>query len=154
VRCWGSGADGRLGYGNVATVGDDETPGSLTPVGVGNPPPPPPPPPPPGGGGKAKPRSLSLTASVRRGRIVASGTLALPAGARCAGSVTVTAKRGKRTVLRGKATLRRARGACRYQKTLRTNRIRRRTRLTVRATFAGTSTLASISSRTRSARTR
>ncbi|MFP2928442.1 RTX toxin [Pyxidicoccus sp. 3LG] len=27
--CWGSGASGRLGYGNVANIGDDELPGSL-----------------------------------------------------------------------------------------------------------------------------
>lgn len=26
VRCWGSGLNGRLGYGNVASVGDNETP--------------------------------------------------------------------------------------------------------------------------------
>ena len=29
VRCWGSGADGRLGYGNTDTLGDDETPASI-----------------------------------------------------------------------------------------------------------------------------
>lgn len=28
VRCWGQGADGRLGYGNTTTIGDDETPSS------------------------------------------------------------------------------------------------------------------------------
>jgi len=26
VRCWGNGGEGRLGYGNVVTIGDDETP--------------------------------------------------------------------------------------------------------------------------------
>jgi alpha-tubulin suppressor-like RCC1 family protein len=26
VRCWGNGGEGRLGYGNLVTVGDDETP--------------------------------------------------------------------------------------------------------------------------------
>jgi alpha-tubulin suppressor-like RCC1 family protein len=35
VRCWGDGADGRLGYGNTATIGDDETPGSVAPVDLG-----------------------------------------------------------------------------------------------------------------------
>lgn len=35
VRCWGLGADGRLGYGNTASVGDDETPASAGPVDVG-----------------------------------------------------------------------------------------------------------------------
>ncbi|MCA1684234.1 MAG: chromosome condensation regulator, partial [Actinobacteria bacterium] len=35
VRCWGFGADGRLGYGAEANVGDDETPGSLPPVDLG-----------------------------------------------------------------------------------------------------------------------
>ncbi len=32
VRCWGSGASGRLGYGATLDIGDDETPGSVSPV--------------------------------------------------------------------------------------------------------------------------
>ena len=32
VRCWGFGLDGRLGYGNTDTIGDNETPGSVGPV--------------------------------------------------------------------------------------------------------------------------
>ncbi len=35
VRCWGFGFDGRLGYGNQNTIGDDETPGSIAPVNLG-----------------------------------------------------------------------------------------------------------------------
>jgi len=35
VRCWGFGADGRLGYGNYETIGDFETPGSVGPVQLG-----------------------------------------------------------------------------------------------------------------------
>ena len=35
VRCWGNGAAGRLGYGSAASVGDDETPGSMAPVNLG-----------------------------------------------------------------------------------------------------------------------
>ncbi len=35
VRCWGFGGGGRLGYGNTATIGDDETPGSVGPVDLG-----------------------------------------------------------------------------------------------------------------------
>lgn len=37
VRCWGFGADGRLGYGNTTTLGDDatETPADLPNVNVG-----------------------------------------------------------------------------------------------------------------------
>ena len=35
VRCWGSGALGRLGRGSLATIGDDEAPGSLPPVDLG-----------------------------------------------------------------------------------------------------------------------
>src|SRR5207344_2195664 len=35
VRCWGGGADGELGYGNRNSIGDDETPGSVAPVGLG-----------------------------------------------------------------------------------------------------------------------
>ena len=35
VRCWGSGEQGQLGYGNVETIGDDETPASAGDVNVG-----------------------------------------------------------------------------------------------------------------------
>ena len=35
VRCWGSGASGRLGYADGATIGDDETAGSAGPVDIG-----------------------------------------------------------------------------------------------------------------------
>lgn len=35
VRCWGSGSRGQLGYGNTATVGDDETPASVGDVDIG-----------------------------------------------------------------------------------------------------------------------
>jgi alpha-tubulin suppressor-like RCC1 family protein len=35
VRCWGAGADGRLGYGNTSTIGDNETPASAGNVVVG-----------------------------------------------------------------------------------------------------------------------
>lgn len=35
VRCWGTGADGRLGYGNTDDIGDDETPYSAGDVDVG-----------------------------------------------------------------------------------------------------------------------
>jgi alpha-tubulin suppressor-like RCC1 family protein len=35
VRCWGSGLDGRLGYGNTNDIGDGETPGSVGPVDLG-----------------------------------------------------------------------------------------------------------------------
>ena len=35
VRCWGFGGNGRLGYGNVANAGDDESPGSVGPVDLG-----------------------------------------------------------------------------------------------------------------------
>ena len=37
VRCWGFGAEGRLGYGNTASIGDDEPPGSVGPVKLGAP---------------------------------------------------------------------------------------------------------------------
>ena len=37
VRCWGFGADGRLGYGNTSDIGDDETPASAGPVPIGGP---------------------------------------------------------------------------------------------------------------------
>ena len=59
VRCWGYGANGRLGYCAEETIGDDEKAGSAGPVALAQPaiaadgcpvsaPPPPPPPPPPG----------------------------------------------------------------------------------------------------------
>lgn len=35
VRCWGNGADGRLGHCSRADIGDDETPGSIGTVDVG-----------------------------------------------------------------------------------------------------------------------
>jgi len=35
VRCWGYGVWGQLGYGNRTSIGDDETPGSVGPVDVG-----------------------------------------------------------------------------------------------------------------------
>jgi alpha-tubulin suppressor-like RCC1 family protein len=35
VRCWGSGTQGQLGYGNTRTVGDDETPASAGDVPLG-----------------------------------------------------------------------------------------------------------------------
>jgi hypothetical protein len=35
VRCWGPGANGRLGYGNTTDIGDNETPGSVAPVNLG-----------------------------------------------------------------------------------------------------------------------
>ena len=37
VRCWGNGANGRLGYGNTASIGDTETPASAGDVTVGGP---------------------------------------------------------------------------------------------------------------------
>jgi cysteine-rich repeat protein len=35
VRCWGNGANGRLGYGNTSSIGDTETPASAGDVTVG-----------------------------------------------------------------------------------------------------------------------
>ncbi len=35
VRCWGNGADGRLGYGNTVDIGDDQTPDSVGPIDLG-----------------------------------------------------------------------------------------------------------------------
>ncbi len=35
VRCWGTGTEGRLGYGNTDNVGDDETPAMVGEVDVG-----------------------------------------------------------------------------------------------------------------------
>jgi len=35
VRCWGGRFEGRLGYGNEITIGDDETPNTVPPVNLG-----------------------------------------------------------------------------------------------------------------------
>lgn len=35
VRCWGYGGNGRLGYANTKTIGNNETPGSVGPVDLG-----------------------------------------------------------------------------------------------------------------------
>ena len=35
VRCWGSNGTGQLGYGNILTIGDDESPASAGDVNVG-----------------------------------------------------------------------------------------------------------------------
>jgi hypothetical protein len=35
VRCWGHGLHGRLGHGNLETIGDDETPASKSAVPIG-----------------------------------------------------------------------------------------------------------------------
>ena len=35
VRCWGFGGNGRLGYGNTDSIGDDEPPGAVGPVDLG-----------------------------------------------------------------------------------------------------------------------
>ena len=35
VRCWGKGADGRLGTGAVANIGDDETPAAISDIALG-----------------------------------------------------------------------------------------------------------------------
>ncbi|MFP5362038.1 MAG: RCC1 domain-containing protein [Thermoleophilia bacterium] len=35
VRCWGFGGNGRLGYGNTETIGDDESPALAGPVNLG-----------------------------------------------------------------------------------------------------------------------
>ena len=37
LRCWGFAGDGRLGYANVSSIGDDEQPVSAGPVNVGGP---------------------------------------------------------------------------------------------------------------------
>lgn len=37
VRCWGDGSDGRLGYGRVETIGDDEPPSFAGDVALGGP---------------------------------------------------------------------------------------------------------------------
>ena len=36
VRCWGAGANGRLGGGNTDDIGDNETPAAIQPVDAGN----------------------------------------------------------------------------------------------------------------------
>lgn len=35
IRCWGAGTFGRLGYGNIDSIGDDEVPSSIAPLDLG-----------------------------------------------------------------------------------------------------------------------
>ncbi len=108
VRCWGSGLDGRLGYGNVTTIGDTETPGTFGPVVAGG-----------LVARKVRP-GVSLGLSRKRDQswpytVRTAGTLTgfVADPATCSGKVVVKAKLGSTTVVRRPA-LTRAAAVCRY----------------------------------------
>jgi hypothetical protein len=110
VRCWGSGTDGALGYGNTNAVGDDEPPSAAGPVAAG---------------GLVGAPTVGLTLAPKRDRsapyrLRASGKLTglIVRSATCTGKVVVTAKKGRRAVVvRPNATF--ASGACSYATSLR-----------------------------------
>ena len=132
IRCWGLGASGQLGYGNINDIGDNESPGSASPVN-------------PGGllAIKLQP-VLSMTLKPKRDRktpyrLAASGRLTgfLSDRSICAGQVTVKARLGKRSVS-AKATLAFAPGNCSYTKSL---RVKKKGKWKVTATFTGNGSL-------------
>jgi alpha-tubulin suppressor-like RCC1 family protein len=108
VRCWGSGLDGRLGYGNPDTIGDDETPGAFGPVVLGGLVP-----------RKVRP-GLSLALSRKRDQsapytVRSAGKLTGFAAdpATCSGRIVVKATLGTQTLVK-RPKLRRASAECRY----------------------------------------
>ncbi len=128
VRCWGSGADGALGYGNTTSIGDTETPGTVGPVNLG---------------GLVGAPAISLAATKRDKagpyRIKASGKLTglIVKPATCTGKVLVKAKKGKKSVSK-RASLKYGAGACKYSATL---TIKSTGKWKVTATFLGTNSL-------------
>jgi alpha-tubulin suppressor-like RCC1 family protein len=141
VRCWGLGVNGQLGYGNPNSIGDNETPGSVSAVNAG---------------GLAATRirpALSLALKPKRDRraayrFTASGALAgfLADRTTCSGRVTVRARKGKASVAR-KPALKLIGTSCRYTAAL---RVKRKGRWKVTAVFAGNG---SLTARTATART-
>jgi alpha-tubulin suppressor-like RCC1 family protein len=91
---------------------------------------------------KLRPRGLTVTVARTGRRLVVSGRLGLPPGARCRGRVLVTARVGK-TTRTAQARLARVRGRCAYRATLRAPRGRR----VVVARFPGNADLVAISGR-------
>jgi Regulator of chromosome condensation (RCC1) repeat len=108
VRCWGYGGDGRLGYGNTDTIGDGETPGSVGPIVLDG-----------LVATKVRPAlSLALIPKRDRGapfRLTAKGKLSgfLVDPATCAGTVKVTAKKGKKAVVK-RVNVKLGSGRCSY----------------------------------------
>jgi alpha-tubulin suppressor-like RCC1 family protein len=137
VRCWGNGLNGRLGYGNTTTIGDNELPSTVGTVSIG---------------GliatKLRP-TLSLALSRRRDRVGpftfrASGKLRgfLVDSATCSGKVVVKAKQGKKSVVRRPA-LKLGTGGCTYVASL---KVKDAGRWKVTAKFAGNGSLKARSS--------
>ena len=103
--------------------------------------------------GRKRPR-LTFRARVRRGVLRVRGRLIRPKGVSkrrgCRGRVTITVKRGKRTLRKRRAAIRHK--TCRFQK-----RIRLRTharRVTVRARFGGNAVLTRAKAKPRRVRVR
>ncbi|MFN8110775.1 MAG: hypothetical protein U0Y82_13165 [Thermoleophilia bacterium] len=88
------------------------------------------------------PRALSLRVTRLTRTLRVTGVLALPTGATCGGTVTVTARHGRRTAGTARARLHRVARRCTFTGTLRT----RATGLTVTARFGGTAALTPITS--------
>jgi hypothetical protein len=140
VRCWGVGFSGQLGYGNTDWIGDDETPGSVGPVDLGG-----------LVARKVRP-ALSLQVKPKRDRAApyrlrAAGKLTgfLVDPATCAGKVKVTAKQGKKAVVK-RVKVKRGSGGCVYAASL---KVKGAGRWKVTATFAGNGSLRTRSSAAR-----
>jgi alpha-tubulin suppressor-like RCC1 family protein len=140
VRCWGYSANGELGYGNMNDIGDDETPGSVNPVDAGG-----------LVATKVRP-TLSLALAPKRDRAApyrlrASGKLSgfLADPATCAGTVKVTAKKGKKAVAKRPA-LKLGTGGCTYAASF---KVRGAGTWKVTASFAGNGSLRARSAQAR-----
>ena len=140
VRCWGAGGQGRLGYANTDTIGDNETPGSVGPVDLAG-----------LVATKLRPAlSLALKPKRDRGapyRFTAKGKLSgfLADSATCTGKVVVKAKKGRKSVVRRPA-LKLGTGGCTYAAAL---RVSGAGRWKVTARFAGNGSLRARTSATR-----
>jgi hypothetical protein len=126
---------------SIALSGTGVAPAVVTPPGTTVVPPPPPPPPPPAVVNKAAAaKSVSVKAKPTRDRSKPyafrfSGTVSLPAGVTkangCKGSVTITLKKGKKTVTSKKATLK---SNCTYSAKV---TVKSKAKMTATAKFGG-----------------
>jgi alpha-tubulin suppressor-like RCC1 family protein len=140
IRCWGTGATGRLGYANTSTIGDNEPPASAGPVDLGG-----------LVARKVRP-ALSLRVKPKRDlgapfRFTAKGKLSgfLADPATCAGKVVVKAKKGGKTVVK-RPPLKLGTGGCTYAASV---KVSGAGKWKLTASFAGNGSLRSRSSAAR-----
>ncbi|MAS53174.1 MAG: hypothetical protein CMJ44_00855 [Pimelobacter sp.] len=159
LRCWGHGNAGKLGYGMpVVAIGDDETPASFGDVPVGalvqtvapEPEPEPEVTVRPKHTLTAKPRRDRRAPYVFRLKGALTGDFVADADT-CAGKATIVVKKGRRTVAKKKAPLS---ADCTYAtkaklKKKRLGKVRKKTKLKVVATHAGSDVLEASSKKIR-----